>query len=216
MPRPTRLVGPLTRLATILLTAAIPQAAQAQSVLNTWSSVKPPAAPKPVAVTLNPKTTALLLLDFVSQTCNATHRPRCLASVKPVAALLARARAAHATILYSYVLSGHPADINPALAPRPGEAMVQSGPDKFLHTNLAALLRADHIRTVIVTGTAAEGAVLATGAQAAYRGYRIILPADGLSAAHRYAEQYTIWDFLNAPFLSNRTTLTTLGEIHFR
>ncbi|OZB41339.1 MAG: hypothetical protein B7X48_01550 [Acidiphilium sp. 34-60-192] len=216
MPRPTRLVGTLTRLATILLTAAIPQAAQAQSVLNTWSSVKPPAAPKPVAVTLNPKTTALLLLDFVSQTCNATHRPRCLASVKPVAALLARARAAHATILYSYVLSGHPADINPALAPRPGEAMVQSGPDKFLHTNLAALLRADHIRTVIVTGTAAEGAVLATGAQAAYRGYRIILPADGLSAAHRYAEQYTIWDFLNAPFLSNRTTLTTLGEIHFR
>lgn len=216
MPRPTRLVGKLTRLATILLTAAIPQAAQAQSVLNTWSSVKPPAAPKPVAVTLNPKTTALLLLDFVSQTCNATHRPRCLASVKPVAALLARARAAHATILYSYVLSGHPADINPALAPRPGEAMVQSGPDKFLHTNLAALLRADHIRTVIVTGTAAEGAVLATGAQAAYRGYRVILPADGLSAAHRYAEQYTIWDFLNAPFLSNRTTLTTLGEIHFR
>ncbi len=216
MPRPTRLVGKLTRLATILLTAAIPQAAQAQSVLNTWSSVKPPAAPKPVAVTLNPKTTALLLLDFVSQTCNATHRPRCLASVKPVAALLARAGAADATVLYSYVLSGHPADINPALAPRPGEAMVQSGPDKFLHTNLAALLRADHIRTVIVTGTAAEGAVLATGAQAAYRGYRVILPADGLSAAHRYAEQYTIWDFLNAPFLSNRTTLTTLGEIHFR
>jgi nicotinamidase-related amidase len=215
MSRPTR-----TALALLLLTApasnALASTAQAHSVLNTWSSIKPPAAPKPVAVTLNPKTTALLLLDFVAQTCNATHRPRCLATLKPTAALLARARAAHATIIYSYVLSGHPADINPALAPRPGAKMVQSGPDKFLHTNLAALLRADHIRTVIVTGTAAEGAVLATGSEAAYRGYRVILPADGLSAAHRYAEQYTIWDFLHAPFLSNRTTLTTLGEIHFR
>ena len=199
-----------------LLAITIAPAAHAQSVLSTWSSVKPPAAPKPVAVSLNPKTTALLLLDFVAQTCNNAHRPRCVASLKPVARLLARARAAHATIIYSYVLSGHSTDINPILRPHPGEAMVQSGPDKFLHTNLAALLRADHIKTVIVTGTAAEGAVLATGSEAAYRGYRVILPADGLSSAHRYAEQYTIWDFLNAPLLGNRTTLTRLRAIHFR
>ena len=215
MSRPRTKLIILASLLTTLIAPTVPTA-HAHSVLTSWSRIQPPAAPKPVAVTLNPKTTALLLLDFVSQTCNATHRPRCLATLKPTAALLARARAAHATILYSYVLSGHPADINPALAPRPGEKMVQSGPDKFLHTNLAALLRADHIRSVIVTGTAAEGAVLATGSEAAYRGYRVILPADGLSAAHRYAEQYTIWDFLHAPFLSNRTTLTTLGEIHFR
>ncbi len=215
MSRPRTKLIILASLLTTLIAPTVPTA-HAHSVLTSWSRIQPPAAPKPVAVTLNPKTTALLLLDFVSQTCNATHRPRCLATLKPTAALLARARAAHATIIYSYVLSGHPADINPALAPRPGEKMVQSGPDKFLHTNLAALLRADHIRTVIVTGTAAEGAVLATGSEAAYRGYRVILPANGLSAAHRYAEQYTIWDFLHAPFLSNRTTLTTLGEIHFR
>ena len=215
MSRPRTKLIILASLLTTLIAPTVPTA-HAHSVLTSWSRIQPPAAPKPVAVTLNPKTTALLLLDFVSQTCNATHRPRCLATLKPTAALLARARAAHATILYSYVLSGHPADINPALAPRPGEKMVQSGPDKFLHTNLAALLRADHIRSVIVTGTAAEGAVLATGSEAAYRGYRVILPANGLSAAHRYAEQYTIWDFLHAPFLSHRTTLPPLGEIHFR
>jgi nicotinamidase-related amidase len=197
----------------VALTAA--PAAQAQNIIKDWATIAPPPAPAVHQVTLNPKTTALLLLDFVKQTCSNTTRPRCIATINPVRALLARARAHHVTIIYSYVVSGTAADINPALTPRADEATVQSGPDKFLNTTLAATLHSDGIKTLIVTGTAAEGAVLATATEAAYRGYTIILPYDGMSSAHTYAEQYVAWDLLNAPAVSQRTTLTSLAQIKF-
>lgn len=189
--------------------------ARAGNLINDWKTITAPAAPQPRHVTLDPNTTALLLLDFVSQTCSAATRPGCIASIPRVARLLAASRAHHATIIYSYVLSGTAEDINPALKRGPGEAAVQSGPDKFLHTDLARLLRQDHIKTVIVTGTAAEGAVLATAAEAAYRGFRVVLPYDGMSSAHPYAEQYVAWDLLHAPVVSLRTTLTSTRDIDF-
>lgn len=181
-----------------------------------WGSAAIPPSPVVRKVALDPRTTALLLLDFVSQTCSATTRPACLATVPHVAKLLARARDAHVTVIYSYVLSGTMGDVNPSLKPVPGEASVQSGPDKFLHTDLAALLHRDGIKTVIVTGTAAEGAVLATASEAAYRGYDVVLPYDGMSSRHAYADQYVAWDLLNAPAVGPRTTLTRLDLITFR
>ena len=42
-----------------------------------WASVKAPAAPELKPVTVDPKTTALLMLDFMNQNCG--KRPRCLA-----------------------------------------------------------------------------------------------------------------------------------------
>ncbi|MGH7040728.1 MAG: cysteine hydrolase [Acetobacteraceae bacterium] len=205
------------RLAAFALAAVTIAATQAraQSVIERWAGIAAPPVPTVQSVTLAPGTTALLLLDFVSQTCNPTVRPRCIASLPAVARLLARARAHKARVIYSYVPGGTPADIAPSLAPRPGEQMVQSGPDKFLGTNLAALLHKDGIRTVIVTGTAAEGAVLSTASEAAFRGYRIILPADGLSSANLYAEQYVVWDLLHSPGTAGRTILTTTGRIQF-
>jgi nicotinamidase-related amidase len=197
-----------------ILAATAP--AFADGTVAGWGRAAIPPSPVVRAVTLDPRTTALLLLDFVSQTCSAATRPTCLATIPHVARLLARARAAHATIIYSYVLSGTMTDVNPALRPLPGEAAVQSGPDKFLHTDLAALLRKDGIKTVIITGTAAEGAVLATASEAAYRGYRVVLPYDGMSSRHEYAHQYVAWDLLNAPAVGPRTTLTRLDLISFR
>ncbi len=197
-----------------ILASAIPHA-QAKTVIERWATITPPPVPAVHAAKLDPNTTALLLLDFVSQTCSTTTRPQCVATIPHVRTLLATARADHVTIIYSYVLSGTKADINHDLAPNPGEASVQSGPDKFLHTKLAQILRQGGIKTVIVTGTAAEGAVLATASEAAYRGYTVILPYDGMSSTHQYAEQYVAWDLLNAPVTSQHTILTSLAMIRF-
>ena len=63
-------------------------AVHAQTVVDVWDTVKAPPAPELKSVTLDPKSTALLLLDFNKQTCNAAQRPRCIASIPKVAKLL--------------------------------------------------------------------------------------------------------------------------------
>ena len=46
-------------------------------IIAEWASVKLPPAPELKPVTVDPKTTALLLLDFMKGNCGA--RPRCIA-----------------------------------------------------------------------------------------------------------------------------------------
>ncbi len=49
----------------------------AQTIIDEWASIKTPPAPELKAVTADPKTTALLMIDFVKQACNEKVRPRC-------------------------------------------------------------------------------------------------------------------------------------------
>src|SRR5471032_403495 len=59
-----------------------------------------PAMPPPVAVTVAPATTALLVMDVIPSICSA-QQPNCLAMVPKVAALIAAARKAGVFVLYS-------------------------------------------------------------------------------------------------------------------
>lgn len=194
--------------------AAMP-AARAQDVIEQWTQVKTPPAPALQPVAADQHSTALLLLDFVRQTCSNERRPRCVASIPMVAKLLRSARVHHVHVIYSGVTGRERADVLPEVASHQGEPMVFSGPDKFLHTRLDSILRVDGISTVIVTGTAAEGAVLATAGQAAYRGYSVIVPVDGMSSATLYPEQYVAWDLLHAPSLAGNVILTSTAMITF-
>jgi nicotinamidase-related amidase len=103
-----------------------------------------------------------------------------------------------------------PADIASDLALLAGEAVVISGPDKFMGTDLEKILKEKGIQTVIVTGTAAHGAVLYTASGAALRGMQVLLPVDGMSAENTYAEQYTAWHLANAPRVSTKVILTKI------
>ncbi len=171
------------------------------------------AAPVPRAVNLDAARTALLVLDF-SGPCAA--RPRCLATVPAEAAFLARARAAGVMVVYSEVTGEAVSALPGALAPVAGEAAVRSGPDKFVGTQLAVLLVARGVRTVIVTGTAAEGAVLDTGLDAGLReGLQVVVPVDLVSSGTDYAEAYVAWDFANAPGISGRAVVTRSEMIGF-
>ena len=182
----------------------------AQTVVDEWQRVAAPPAPELKPVTIDPKTTALLLLDFNKQTCNAERRPRCIASIPKVKKLLADARMKGMAVIYSLSTGASPADIAGDLAPRAGEPVVTSGPDKFMGTDLEKILKDKGIQTVIVTGTAAHGAVLYTASGAALRGIQVLLPVDGMSAENTYAEQYTAWHLANAPRVSTKVILTKI------
>ncbi len=195
---------------------AVSGTAMSGTVIDEWKDVKTPAPPAPRTVTLDSATTALLLLDFNKQVCNNERRPRCIASVPAVAKLAERARGSKVAIVYSLTVGSSIGDVAPALAARPGEPSVTSGPDKFLGTDLEKVLKERGITTVIVTGTAAHGAVLNTASGAAFRGLKVILPVDGLSAEDLYAEQYTVWHLLNAPRVSTQTTVTRTDMINFK
>jgi nicotinamidase-related amidase len=165
--------------------------------------------------TIDRKTTALLLLDFNKQTCNAERRPRCIASIPKVSRLLAAARAAGIPVLYSLGGGGAPADILKELAPATGEPVMSSGADKFVGTELESLLKQKGIKTVVIAGVAAHGAVLYTASGAATRDMQVIVPLDGISADIPYAEQYTAWHLVNAPRIGTSVTLTTIDDVKF-
>ena len=201
-------------LAVLLLGGAFVLPVRANDVVGAWQSVKAPAAPELKAVTVDHRTTALLLLDFMKQNCGA--RPPCVATLPAMKRLLTQARAAKATVIYSIIANSTTADVMADVAPIAGEPHVQAGPDKFLRSNLDAILKEKGIRTVIVSGTASNGAVLFTGAGAAFRGMNVIVPIDGMSADDPYADYSTVFTFMNAPQVSTHATLTRSDMITFR
>ncbi len=198
------------------LLALAHSALAAQTIIDEWATVQVPPPPKLEDVTVDPKTTALLVLDLVKQTCNQEVRPRCLASLPAVAKLLKGARDSKTMVVYS-VIPGPSAigDTNPAVAPNGTEPVVKSGPDKFIGTDLEKILKDKGIATVIVVGTAAHGAVLYTASHAALLGFQVVIPVDGMSAETPYAEQYVAWNMVHAPVLSTKVKLTAIDMLKY-
>jgi nicotinamidase-related amidase len=196
-------------------------AAHAETIIDDWAQVKTPPPPELKPVVIDPKTDALLLLDFNgheaadSGPCNSATKPRCIASLPKVRAVLDKARAAGVFVVYSISSAGAPADIWPEVAPAVADPMVKSGPNKFNGTNLRELLEAKGIKRVIVTGTSSEGAVLNTGSDAAFHGMNVVVPVDGMSSTELYAEQYVAWHMTHAPAVAAKTTLTSLELLKF-
>jgi len=73
--------------------------AVASDIIDEWASVKTPAAPEIKAVTVEPKTTVLIMGDLMNQTCG--KRPRCVAALPAMKKLLGEARAAKVAVIYS-------------------------------------------------------------------------------------------------------------------
>ena len=196
-----------------MLAAALALPANATNIVDEWSSVKAPPAPTLKPVTVDAKTTALLMLDFMNQNCG--KRPRCLDTIPAMKKLLGEARAHKVPVVYSIIANSTPADVIKDVAPQADEPHVLSGPDKFLRTDLEKILKDKGITTVIAVGTSANGAVLFTASGAAFRGMNVIIPVDGMSAVDAVAEYATAIDFMTAPLLSNKTTLTKSDMIKF-
>jgi nicotinamidase-related amidase len=182
------------------------------NIVDDWAKVSVPAPPAVQSLTVDSATTALLLLDFVKQTCSA---PRCAATVPAVTKMLQAARAHHVMVVYSVTLASTVADILPVLAPLTGDPSVQGMPDKFLNTDLQQTLSRRGIKTVVVAGVSANGAVLYTGSHAAMAGFSVVVPIDAAPADTAYAEQLSMWNLANAPRISANVKLTTTDRLTF-
>jgi nicotinamidase-related amidase len=187
-----------------------------QTIIDEWAGVKAPPPPELKSVTIDPKVTALLVVDPVRQTCNMERRPRCLASIPKIQALLGQARAKKMTVIYTHYTGTAAGDILQEVAPSAGEAVLGGTTgDKFIRTDLENMLKDKGIKTVVIVGAAAEAAVLLTASAAAMRGIDVIVPVDGVSSSSLYAEQYTAWHLKNAATVSQRVTLTRTDLVEY-
>lgn len=208
-------VGTMKRLTILLVFLFVPAMAHtAQSIDQLWDSAEPPPAPVLQPVTINPATTALLVLDIEELTCNAERRPRCLDTVPRIASLLEKARKAGMAVIHSLTPKKTPF-LKP-VTPIRGEPVVSASVDKFYKTDMDKILEARGIKSVIVTGTAAHGAVLHTATAAGFRGYHVILPVDCLSASTLYIEQASVWLLKTGPGTRRNITLTRSELMKFK
>jgi len=166
--------------------------AMAADLIGEWSTIQLPPPPQLKQVTVDPKTTALLLFDFMKENCGA--RPRCVEAVPTLKALDDKARAAKMLVAYTFPGGGEV--IDEGIAPKDkGEIVVQKqgGPDKFIASDLDERLKAHGIKTVILCGTSAQGVGIGTGAGAVQRGYEVIYPIDCLPSESAFREAYAAW-----------------------
>ncbi|MFX1516986.1 MAG: cysteine hydrolase family protein [Promethearchaeota archaeon] len=179
-----------------------------QTIIDEWGNIHIPTPPKLEEVTVESKSTALLVLDFQKMNCNQERRPRCVESLPKVQRLLFKAREKGLFVVYALIRSSPVEDIRDEVKPQGHEPIVKSGVDKFYKTDLEKVLATNAISTVIIVGTSAHGAVLHTATGAAQRKLKVIVPVDGISASEPYAEQYTVWHLANSPGTRRSVTIT--------
>jgi nicotinamidase-related amidase len=186
-----------------------------KTIVDEWTSVRIPVAPELKPVALEVSSTAFLILDIQEPLCTK-ERPRCVISVPKIASFLALAREKGMAVVYSTIPNGIVEQILPAIAPLSNDPSASSGVDKFYNTDLEKILKEKGIKTVVIVGTAANGAVLHTAVGAAIRGLQVVIPVDGMSTSDPYAEQYTAWHMMNGPGTRNRATITKFSLITFK
>jgi nicotinamidase-related amidase len=181
--------------------------AHAQTIIDSWKSVATPPPPELESVTVDAAHTALLILDMNADACS--KRPSCVRSITPIQRALAEVRARHMLVVYSTSAAAPSAPVPEPLAPMPNDLSVTSSADKFIGTDLEKTLAGRGVKTVIVVGTTAQGAVLYTASAAALRKFAVVVPVDGYSSDTPFAELATAWLLKNAPVsISAHVTLT--------
>jgi nicotinamidase-related amidase len=191
----------------------------AQGILDSWTTTAVPPPPKLEPATVEAATSALLILDMYPTSCSEAQRPSCVKTIPHVKRLLDEARARKMLVVYS---AGPPAANGPTrpvevLAPGTGEPTVRAAADKWLGSDLEKVLTEHKIKTVIVTGTSADGAVLYTASGAALRDMTAIVPVDAISSANPFAELYTVWHLKNTTgTVSRHIVLSKTDQVTIR
>jgi nicotinamidase-related amidase len=191
----------MTQRPTVLLTSSLVlalcgTAAQAQSASKPMVTLQMPALPDPVRVTLNPATTALLVLDYVDPICSS--QPKCKGEMLPaVTPFMALARKAGVTVAYG-TRDRTMSNWLPEVAPAPGDIkIVNTNQDRFYNTDLDKALKAKGITTIIMVGWKVSGSVAYTSVGATERDFTVVIPVDTTAAATDYETTIGFYQILN-------------------
>lgn len=203
----------LTAVFATLLAYATPAAAQ--TIIDEWESVKALPAPALKPATIDAKTTALLVFDIINPFCGPQRYAHCPEMVPTLKKLLTEARSKGALIVYTSIPNVGKAEVVKDLEPSGSDVFVQSFLDKFLNSDLEKTLKDKGVTTLIMTGLAANGAVLYTASEAVQKGFSVVVPVDAITAINPYAEQFSVWQLGNAPIISAKITLTKTDMIKF-
>jgi nicotinamidase-related amidase len=206
-----------------LVLAVCGGAAQAQPTAKPMLTLQMPALPDPVRVALDPKTTALLVLDYVEDICNS--QPKCKAQMLPaMTPFMERARKAGVVVAYG-TREQNMSKWLPEVAPAAGDIkIVNTAQDRFYNTDLDKALKAKGVKTIIMVGWKVSGSVTYTSVGAMVRDYTVVVPVDTTTATSDYETAIGFYQILNSgnanltnqPLKPKSTTLTRTDMITFQ
>ena len=111
-----RLAGALA--VAVIAGIAVQGTASAQTIIDEWSSVAVPPPPVLKPADLDTKTTALVVMDFLKQSCNAEALAALrVASILKVKAMIAAAKAKGVTVIWTLPPGPKPEDFIADVAP---------------------------------------------------------------------------------------------------
>ena len=191
----------------------------ALSAASAWAQ-EGPNRPEPKPLTLDTKSTAILVLDLNAR-CDDPKQV-CSKITAPLGDFLDKARAATVPIIYTVSAAAKGKPIGELAAPlrrKESESVIYPDAfDKFFGGERQAFLKDKGAKTLIITGSATNNAVLYTATTAArmYR-YSIVIPMDAVNASSRYEQEYAIHQFTVLPSEANKLfQFTNLSMISFR
>ena len=179
-----------------------------------------PNRPEPKPVSLDSKTTAVLVLDLSSR-CQDPKQV-CSKLMPGLGEFLEKARVSAVPIIYTVSASAKGTPLGEVAAPlrrKEGEPVLYPDAfDKFMGGELHAFLKEKGARTLIVTGSSTNTAVLYTATTAArIHRYGIVIPMDGVNANKQYEQDYSLHQFTVLPSEANKLfQFTNLSMISFR
>jgi nicotinamidase-related amidase len=190
--------------------------ADSLSVIDAWNEVDMPSPPPIHAVSIDPKRSALLLLDFLRDVCTE-RRPRAAAALPKIEKFLTKARSRGMVVVHTTTRKGldDGSDLAEPIKPIPGERVYKAPFNKFHDNDLDQFLKNQGVQTLVLAGTSPNGCLLFTVAGAVLNGYRAIVPIDGMPAATLYQEQFVAWEFANGPGFRETTVLSAFDAISF-
>ena len=166
-----------------------------------------PNRPEAKPLALDVKTTAVLVLDL-SARC---HDPKqvCAKLMPAMAEFLEKARAASVPIIYSVSASAKGTPLGEVASPlkrKDDETVIYpDGFDKFIGGELQEFLKKNGAKTLVITGSSTNTAILYTATTAArIHRYNIVIPMDGVNADGKYEQEYSIHQFTVMPSNANK------------
>ena len=156
-----------------------------------------PAMPDPARVTLDPKTTALMVLDYVEDICDT--QPKCKSQMLPaMTPFMERVRKAGLDRGIRHPRAEHDQMAEGGRAGRGRHQDREHGPGQILQHRSRQALKAKGITTIIMVGWKISGSVTYTSVGAMIRDYTVVIPVDTTAAATDYETAIGFYNVLNS------------------